>query len=102
MKLRRLSTRSAGFGTQLAALTRYEAAQNADVQRVVRSIIADVRRRGDAAVLAYARRFDRVTAASVAKLEVGKKDLQAALRSIPKPQAVALREAARRDRKSVV
>ena len=99
MKLRRLSTRSAGFGTQLAALTRYEAAQNADVQRVVRSIIADVRRRGDAAVLAYARRFDRVTAASVAKLEVGKKDLQAALRSIPKPQAAALREAARRIRR---
>ena len=99
MKLRRLSTRSAGFGTQLAALTRYEAAQNADVQRVVRSIIADVRRRGDAAVLAYVRRFDRVTAASVAKLEVGKKDLQAALRSIPKPQAAALREAARRIRR---
>ena len=99
MKLRRLSTRSAGFGAQLAALTRYEAAQNADVQRVVRSIIADVRRRGDAAVLAYARRFDRVTAASVAKLEVGKKDLQAALRSIPKPQAAALREAARRIRR---
>ena len=99
MKLRRLSTRSAGFGAQLAALTRYEAAQNADVQRVVRSIIADVRRRGDAAVLAYARRFDRVTAASVAKLEVGKKDLQAALHSIPKPQAAALREAARRIRR---
>ena len=99
MKLRRLSTRSAGFGAQLAALTRYDAAQNADVQRVVRSIIADVRRRGDAAVLAYARRFDRVTAASVAQLEVGKKDLQAALRSIPKPQAAALREAARRIRR---
>ena len=99
MKLRRLSTRSAGFGAQLAALTRYDAAQNADVQRVVRSIIADVRRRGDAAVLAYARRFDRVTAASVAKLEVGKKDLQAALHSIPKPQAAALREAARRIRR---
>ena len=99
MKLRRLSTRSAGFGAQLAALTRYEAAQNAGVQRVVRSIIADVRRRGDAAVLAYTRRFDRVTAASVAKLEVGKKDLQAALRSIPKPQAAALREAARRIRR---
>ena len=99
MKLRRLSTRSAGFGAQLAALTRYEAAQNAGVQRVVRSIIADVRRRGDAAVLAYVRRFDRVTAASLAKLEVGKKDLQAALRSIPKPQAAALREAARRIRR---
>ena len=99
MKLRRLSTRSAGFGAQLAALTRYEAAQNADVQRVVRLIIADVRRRGDAAVLAYARRFDRVTAASVAKLEVGKKDLQAALHSIPKPQAAALREAALRIRR---
>ena len=41
MKLRRLSTRSAGFGAKLAALTRYEAVGNAAVGRVVRSIIAE-------------------------------------------------------------
>lgn len=96
MKLRRLSTRSAGFGAQLAALTRQESAQDMKVKRVVSAIIANVRRRGDTAVLAYARRFDRVRASSVAKLAIGKQDLHEALRSIPKAQAAALREAARR------
>ena len=58
MKLRRLSTRQPGFDAKLAALTRYEAAQDAKVAGVVRAIIAEVRKRGDAAVLAYSRRFD--------------------------------------------
>jgi histidinol dehydrogenase len=99
MKLRRLSTRQRGFDAKLAALTRYEAAADAGVERVVRSIIADVRKRGDAAVLAYARRFDRVKAGSVAKLEVSKEELGAALRSLSRPQANALRSAARRIRR---
>ncbi|MSQ62733.1 MAG: histidinol dehydrogenase [Betaproteobacteria bacterium] len=96
MKLRRLSTRQRGFDAKLAALTRYEAAADAGVERVVRRIIADVRKRGDAAVLAYARRFDRVKAGSVAKLEVSKGKLGAALLSLSRPQANALRSAARR------
>jgi len=94
MKLRRLATRQRGFDAKLAALTRYEDAADARVERVVRKIIGDVRRRGDAAVLAYARRFDRVTAGSVAKLEVGKGTLGAALRSLSRSQANALRSAA--------
>ena len=99
MKMRRLSTRQPGFEAKLAALTRYEVAGDAGVGRVVRSIIADVRKRGDAAVLAYARRFDRVKAGSVAKLEVSKGNLGAALRSLPRSQANALRSAAKRIQK---
>jgi len=99
MKLRRLSTRSAGFGAKLAALTRYEAVGNAAVGRVVRSIIADVRRRGDAAVLRYARRFDRVTARTVAGLEIRRRDLLAAARSIPTRDRRALQAAAARVRR---
>ncbi len=94
MKLRRLSTRSAGFDAKLAALTRYEAAQDAGVQRVVRSIIADVRRRGDAAVLAYSRRFDHVKARSVAALEISGKDLRLSLKKISSRQKTALNQAA--------
>jgi hypothetical protein len=43
MKLRRLSTRASGFDARLAALTRYEAAQDPGVQRTVRAIIEAVR-----------------------------------------------------------
>jgi histidinol dehydrogenase len=96
--MRRLSTRRPGFDAALGALTRYEAAQDAKVERTVRSIIADVRARGDAAVLQYSRRFDGVKATAVAKLRIGKKALKAALHSLSRPQAKALREAAARIR----
>jgi histidinol dehydrogenase len=99
MKLRRLSTRQPDFDAKLAALTRFEAAQDAKVSTVVRAIIAAVRKRGDSAVLAYSRRFDRVRAASVAKLEVGKKELRKALESLPASQAGSLRQAAIRIRR---
>jgi histidinol dehydrogenase len=99
MKLRRLSTRAAGFDARLAALTRYEAAGNAAVEQVVRAIIASVRKRGDAAVLAYARRFDRVEAGSVAKLEVPRSRLKEALNLLPGKEAGALRAAAARIRR---
>jgi histidinol dehydrogenase len=82
MKLRRLSTRDAGFDASLAALTRYEAAQDGALQEAVRGIIADVRARGDAAVREYTRRFDGV---DVTEVTTGI--------SIPEAQAEALRRA---------
>ena len=99
MKLRRLSSRQAGFDARLSALTRYEESGNAAVERMVRSIIADVRKRGDAAVLAYARRFDRVKAGSVGKLEVSRSKLRDALKSLPRKDAASLRAAAARIRR---
>jgi len=85
VKLRRLSTRAAGFDAKLAALTRYDAAQDPQVQSSVRRILADVRKRGDAAVRAYTRKFDGVSP----------KDFSLAdrLAAIPQEQADALRAA---------
>jgi len=86
MKLRRLSTRERNFAAKLAALTRYDAAQDPAVQKAVRKILADVRARGDAAVRAYTRKFDGVTPRQYA---VSAKFLDA----IPAEQAHALRSA---------
>ena len=99
MKLRRLSTRKRDFDARLAALTRYEAAQNAGVERAVRSIIAAVRRRGDAAVLKYSRRFDGIRAGSVKALEVSSRELKLSLQKISGKELSALRAAARRIRR---
>ena len=99
MKLRRLSTRDPKFGAKLESLTRYEASADGTVARVVRAILADVRRRGDVALLSYARRFDRVKARSVAQLEVPQARLRAALAGLPRAQAAALRQAAARIRR---
>ncbi|HYN11455.1 MAG TPA: histidinol dehydrogenase [Burkholderiales bacterium] len=95
MKLRRLSTREAGFDAALAALTRFEAAQDPALQDIVRRILADVRARGDEAVLEYTRRFDGVD--SIA--EVKPREMQAALTSIPAELGKALRLAAERIRR---
>ena len=99
MKLRRLSSREPGFDAALAALTRYEAAQDDAVESVVRAIIADVRARGDAALIEHPRRLDRAEAASVAALEIPRAELEAALAALPEARAAALREAAARVRR---
>jgi histidinol dehydrogenase len=91
MKLRRLSTRDKNFERKLAELTRYEAAQDPAVQKAVRSIIAHVRRRGDAAVRAYTKKFDGVAPREYA---ISAKLLDA----IPREQADALRVAHERIR----
>ena len=86
MKLRRLSTRAAGFDAKLAALTRYDAAQDPAVQKTVRRILADVRKRGDAAVREYTRKFDKV---SPKEFRLSQKLVDA----VPAEQADALRAA---------
>jgi len=91
MKLRRLSTAAAGFDAKLAALTRYDAVQNPQVQKAVRAILADVRRNGDAAVGKYSRKFD---GAPPEEFSVREEFLEA----IPAEQAAALRAAHERIR----
>jgi histidinol dehydrogenase len=93
MKLRRLTTRDAAFGDQLGALIRYEAAQDPGLQETVRGILADVRKRGDAAVLELTARYDGVRAGQVSELEVSAAAMQDALRALPAEQATGLREA---------
>jgi histidinol dehydrogenase len=93
MKLRRLSTRAAGFDAELAALTRYQAAQDPEVEASVKAILQDVRSRGDAAVLEYARRFDKVSARSLAELEVSAEATKSALAALPGERREALKTA---------
>jgi histidinol dehydrogenase len=98
MKLRRLKTTDGAFDAELEALTRYEAAQDEKVEATVRAIIADVRKRGDAAVLEYTRKFDRLPARGMAELEVPRARLEAALAALPAAQRDALGTAAARVR----
>ena len=61
-------------------------------------ILADVRQRGDAAVLDYTSRFDALEAASLADLELTQAELKAAFDGLPAAQRDALQAAARRVR----
>jgi len=97
--LNRLDTQDADFSLRLRKLAGHEASQDESVEATVRSIVAAIRERGDQALLEYTRQFDRVDASSMADLEIGREELDRALRAIPAGQAQALRDAAERIRR---
>jgi histidinol dehydrogenase len=96
--MRRLDSTHADFGAALARLTAFDTAQDEAIDTSVASIIADVRARGDTAVLEYTGLFDHVKAHSVAALELTKAELKGALDGLPAAQRDALSVAARRIR----
>ena len=96
MKPRRLATADADFAAQLAGL-RFAGSRDAAVEQAVRGILAEVRQRGDAAILEYARRFDRVNAGTVRELDVTAR-LCTALDGLPSAERDALRAAHERIR----
>jgi histidinol dehydrogenase len=98
VQIRRLDSTHAGFGATLARLTAFDTAQDEAIDTSVASIIADVRARGDAAVLEYTRLFDHVKAHSVAALEFSAADLKGAADGLPAAQREALSVAAKRIR----
>ena len=98
MNIRRLSTKDQSFEAALKALLAFETAQDDRVDTVVANILKDVKTRGDAAVLEYTNRFDNTNASSLAELEIGQPELQAALSGLPENQREALQAAADRVR----
>ncbi len=96
--LRRLNTSSPDFEAQYAQLFARMADENADIDARAGEILAAVRARGDAAVLEFTRRFDRLDAPDMAALEIAQSELRAALSSISSEQRQALEQAAERVR----
>jgi histidinol dehydrogenase len=98
MKVLRLDSTAADFAAQLKRRLAYAEDTDEAVERAAQSILADVRARGDAAVLEYTAKFDGLKAASMAELRVAPAELQQALGSIPAAQRAALEAAAGRIR----
>ncbi|MBU6259118.1 MAG: histidinol dehydrogenase [Burkholderiales bacterium] len=96
--IRHLNTADASFEADFERLKHWSAETDAAIETRVAGIIDDVRRRGDAALLELTARFDGVTAASVAALEIGAAELAAALDAITPAQRAALLAAAERVR----
>ena len=98
IRIRRLDTSSTDFNAQLSAVLAFEASEDEAIDRAAATILADVKLRGDAAVLDCTRRFDRLDAASVAALEIPQAELQAALQGLTPERRSALQFAADRVR----
>ncbi|HRE17638.1 MAG TPA: histidinol dehydrogenase, partial [Rhodocyclaceae bacterium] len=96
--IKQLNTAEADFDARLGALLAFEAAQDEGIERTVIGILADVKARGDAAVVEYTNRFDRLSASGMVDLELSRGELQAALDSLPAAQRQALEAAASRIR----
>ena len=96
--IRRLDSTDADFNAQLMAALAFEASEDDAIDRAAAGILADVKVRGDAAVLDYTNKFDRMTADSMAALEIPQAELQAALESLAPARRSALQAAADRVR----
>ncbi|MDR1349364.1 MAG: histidinol dehydrogenase [Zoogloeaceae bacterium] len=99
--IKRLNSKEAGFSAALDELLAFECAQDAGIENTVAAILTDVRQRGDAAVLDYTRRFDRLdpeNAPDMAALAIPRAELAAALVTLPAERRAALEAAATRIR----
>jgi len=96
--LRTLNTADADFEAQFQRVLHWSAETDAAIETRVAEILADVRARGDAAVLDCTARFDGLQAASLATLELTREELKAAFDGLPAGQATALTRAAARVR----
>jgi histidinol dehydrogenase len=97
-EITRLDTRDADFWTRLDALLAWESVSDAGVNQTVNGIIADIRARGDAALLEYTRRFDGWSPADAAALRIPAARLAQAWAGIDAAQRDALGHAAERIR----
>ena len=96
--MRRLDTRDADFSERLRAVTAWQDELDQDVNRTVTAVLADIASRGDAALLEYTARFDKLEADSGAGLEVSPQRQADALESIAPEHREALEQAAARVR----
>jgi histidinol dehydrogenase len=97
-QITRLSSTDSGFQGALDKLLAFDDTQDAALNAVVVDILADIKKRGDDALLDYTRRFDRREVVAIAELELSRDQLQQALQSLPEDQRKALDLAARRVR----
>ena len=92
----RLSTVDGAFHQHLDALLDWEGVSDKAVQARVEEILADVKRRGDSAVVEATNRFDRLSVESMEQLCLSPEQLKKAFDGLPTEQRNALSAAAER------
>ena len=99
LQIPRLSATDVDFRAQLDQRLSRESLVEKEVVETVKSIMDDVRARGDKAVIDYTNRFDNFGAKSPKDLLVSKEQMQSSLQSLPANQLQALTNAADRIRR---
>jgi histidinol dehydrogenase len=96
--VRRLATTQPDFEAEFERVLHWSAETDDAIEQRVAAILADVRSRGDAAVLEYTARFDALQVGAMAELELTQADFAAAFEAITPAQRDALQQATRRIR----
>lgn len=96
--IRRIQYQGIESASEIEALVAWDEQLDHDVHATVKAILADVKERGDAAVLEYTSRFDQVDCDDASALEVPQERLLQALEGLPASQREALECAAHRVR----
>ncbi|TMS59295.1 histidinol dehydrogenase [Imbroritus primus] len=97
-KIRQFDSSSADFAVALRKVLAFEASEDAAIDQAAAGILANVRVRGDSAVLEYTARFDAVEAESLSALQLPQAELDAALEGLEPKRRAALEAAAARVR----
>lgn len=92
----RLSTLDGAFHQRLDALLDWDSVSDSAVQSRVEEILADVKARGDEAVIAATNRFDRLAVKHMDQLRLSSQQLKQAFDALPDEQRDALSAAAER------
>jgi len=98
MNIFRLDSAAGDFNQQLHNRLSWNAADDLEIHRQVLDIIADIRQRGDLALLDYTNRFDLRQVNNAAALELSEEAVTEALLRVPNEQMQALHTAADRIR----
>lgn len=99
LTIKQLNYTDTDFQIELEKVLAWDSISDPAVQETVNAILADVRSRGDVAVLEWTNKLDHLQADSIQALEISKEELQASLKQVPKDQIDALHKAADRIRR---
>ena len=76
----------------------FDTSSNSKVQETTKSIVNEIKNRGDQALIEFTKKFDNLKKNSVSELEISKSSLAEALENIPKKVKDDLKKAAERIR----
>lgn len=96
LNIRKIAASAPGFDVELDKLLAWETVSNEAVNTTVKDILKAVREQGDAALLEYTAKFDRLQLAHASELEIPQSELHAALNRIPDDQRKGLELSAER------
>ncbi len=96
LTIKELNFSDNNFWKEMDALLAWDSVSDDQVFTTVNGILADIKNRGDAALIEYTNRFDRMSVDSMDELRISAERLQAALATITPEQKEALEFAAKR------